>query len=309
MLDAVTLDQLRVFVAAAETGSFSGAARRLKRAQSAVSHAVMSLEAALEIRLFDRGGRTPVLTEAGRAHAGDARALISGAAELKARARSIADEVEPELSIAVDAILPKPPLIAALCAIRAEFPLLSITLYTEALGAVDDRVIEGKCSLGISALIPRGEEQLDRRFLTEIEMIPVAAADHALAKYEGEIPLMELQRHTQLVLTDRSSLSEGFSGGILSRHIWRFVDLETKQMFLRAGFGWGGMPRHMVEEDLAAGRLKRIAVTGWGRASHRLSLAVVQQRGRRPGRAGRWLLDHLEAALNPAPDAARRGAA
>ena len=67
MLDAVTLDQLRVFVAAAETGSFSGAARRLKRAQSAVSHAVMSLEAALEIRLFDRGGRTPVLTEAGRA--------------------------------------------------------------------------------------------------------------------------------------------------------------------------------------------------------------------------------------------------
>ena len=299
MLDAVTLDQLRVFVAAAETGSFSGAARRLKRAQSAISHAVMSLEAALGVQLFDRGGRTPVLTEAGRALAGDARSVISGAAELKARARSIADEVEPELSIAVDAMLPKPPLIAALCAIRREFPLLSLTLYTEALGAVENRVIEGKCSLGISALVPRGEDQLDRRFLTEVEMIPVASADHALAQYDGEIPLIELQRHTQLVLTDRSSLSEGFSGGVLSRHIWRFVDLETKHAFLRAGFGWGGMPRHMVDDDLAVGRLKSIAVAGWGRAPHRLPLAVVQQRGRRPGRAARWLLDHLDAALNP----------
>jgi len=299
MLDALTLDQLRVFLAAAETGSFSGAARRLKRAQSAISHAVMSLETALEVRLFDRSGRMPVLTEAGRALAGDARAVIAGAAELKARARSIAEEVEPELSIAVDAMLPRPPLIAALCAIRQEFPLLSLTLYTEALGAVESRVLDGTCSLGISALIPRGEDELERRFLTEVEMVPVVAADHALAQLDGEVPLMELQRHTQLVLTDRSARTEGFSGGIFSRHLWRFVDLETKHEFLRAGFGWGGMPRHMVEEDLAAGRLRQLAIAGWGRVAHGLALCVLQQRGRRPGRAARWLLDHLDAALNP----------
>jgi len=308
MLDALTLDQLRVFVAAAEMGSFSGAARRLKRAQSAISHAIMSLEATLEVSLFDRNGRTPVLTEAGRALAGDARAVIAGAAELKARARSIAEEVEPELSIAVDAMLPQAPLMAALCAIRREFPLLSLTLYTEALGAVESRVIEGKCSLGISALVPRGEDELERRYLTDVEMVPVAAADHALARHAGEVPLMELQRHTQLVLTDRSALTEGFSGGILSRHLWRFVDLETKHAFLRAGFGWGGMPRHMVEEDLAAGRLKRLAIAGWGRAPHGLPLSVVQLRGRRPGRAARWLLDHLDAALNPREAARAAGA-
>jgi DNA-binding transcriptional LysR family regulator len=253
------------------------------------------------VQLFDRTGRMPVLTEAGRALAGDARAVISGAAELKARARSIADDIEPELSFAVDAILPKAPLIATLSALRQEFPLLTVALYTEALGAVESLVLEGKCSLGISALLSRADDRLKRRYLTEVEMIPVTAAGHPLAQLDGMISLMELQRHTQLVLTDRSPLTEGFSGGVVSRHIWRFVDLETKQAFLRAGFGWGGMPSHMVEEDLAAARLKRILVAGWDRVPRHLPLSVVQQRGRRPGRAARWLLDRLDAALNPAP--------
>ena len=304
MLDALTLDQLRVFVAAVETGSFSGAARRLRRAQSAVSHAVMSLEATLDVQLFDRSGRMPVPTVAGRALADDARVVLAGAAELRAKARSIAEEVEPELAIAVDSILPKQPLMFALSAVRQEFPLLSLTLYTEALGAVESRVIEGKCSLGISALVPRGEDTLERRFLTEVEMVPVVAADHPLARHAGEVPLIELQRQTQLVLTDRSPLSEGFSGGILSHHLWRFVDLETKHAFLRAGFGWGGMPRHMVAEDLAAGRLRELAIAGWGRSPNGLALTVVQQRGRHPGRAARWFLDHLDAALNPREEAA-----
>ena len=37
MLDAVTLDHLRIFIAAADEGSFSAAGRRLRRAQSVVS--------------------------------------------------------------------------------------------------------------------------------------------------------------------------------------------------------------------------------------------------------------------------------
>ncbi len=52
MLDPMTLDQLRVLVAVAETGSFSAAARRLGRVQSAVSQSVQSLETALGTTLF-----------------------------------------------------------------------------------------------------------------------------------------------------------------------------------------------------------------------------------------------------------------
>ena len=66
MLDAVTLDQLRTFIAAAEEGSFSAAGRKLRRAQSVVSQTLANLEGQLGVRLFDRSGRYPRLTEQDR---------------------------------------------------------------------------------------------------------------------------------------------------------------------------------------------------------------------------------------------------
>ena len=72
MLEPVTLDQLRILMAIVETGSFSAAARRLSRAQSAVSHAVL----ALGTPLFDihyAFGSTTILCESDAidARAGD----------------------------------------------------------------------------------------------------------------------------------------------------------------------------------------------------------------------------------------------
>ena len=67
MLDAVTLDQLRTFIAAADEGSFSAAGRKLRRAQSVVSQTLANLEAQLGVTLFDRSARYPSLTDEGRA--------------------------------------------------------------------------------------------------------------------------------------------------------------------------------------------------------------------------------------------------
>jgi len=75
MLDGVTLDQLRTFIAAVDEGSFSAAGRKLRRAQSVVSQTLANLEAQLGVRLFDRSARYPRLTEQGRSLLADARAV------------------------------------------------------------------------------------------------------------------------------------------------------------------------------------------------------------------------------------------
>jgi len=62
MLDGVSLDQLRTFIAAVDEGSFSAAARKLLRAQSVVSETVSNLEEQIGVPLFDRSGRYPKLT-------------------------------------------------------------------------------------------------------------------------------------------------------------------------------------------------------------------------------------------------------
>ena len=75
MLDGVTLDQLRTFIAAVDQGSFSAAGRKLRRAQSVVSQALANLEAQLGVRLFDRSERYPKLTDEGRSLLVDARSV------------------------------------------------------------------------------------------------------------------------------------------------------------------------------------------------------------------------------------------
>ena len=69
-LDAVTLDHLRIFIAAADEGSISAAGRLGRRAGSVVSQVIAALEGQLGVPLFDRGSRYPRLTNQGCAHRG-----------------------------------------------------------------------------------------------------------------------------------------------------------------------------------------------------------------------------------------------
>ena len=78
MIDPLTLDQMRALVVVAEAGSFSAAARRLGRVQSAISQSIQTMEATLGVTLFDRSTRTPALTEAGQAIVNDARRCSKG---------------------------------------------------------------------------------------------------------------------------------------------------------------------------------------------------------------------------------------
>src|SRR6185437_12837064 len=87
VLDGISLDQLRAFIAAVDVGSFSAGARRLRRAQSAVSELVSNLEAQLGVLLFDRSERYPKLTSAGVQLVADARVVVANVDLLKARAR------------------------------------------------------------------------------------------------------------------------------------------------------------------------------------------------------------------------------
>src|SRR5450759_889305 len=101
MLDNVTINQLRAFVAVCDQGSFSGAARELNRAQSAISHAIKALERAFDVELFERNTRKATLTAAGRSLLPDARAVISRNDEMNTRAVSIAKAGVTQVTIVV----------------------------------------------------------------------------------------------------------------------------------------------------------------------------------------------------------------
>ena len=304
MIDPLTLDHMRVLTAVAETGSFSAAARKLGRVQSAVSQAVQTMEATLQIALFDRSGKIPKLTEAGQALLQDARAVLERTYAMRARARAIRDDLEPELTLAVDDFFPMPLLMRSLESLREEFPTLPATLFTEAIGGAYETLMSGAARMAIYPIHGVRSPDVMAEFLTTIPLAPVVAATHPLARLGRPAAREDLEAHVQLVLTGRNAYAQSLRGGVVSPHIWRFADLTTRLAFLLAGFGWCNMPLHMVQEHVDAGRLFRLAVAHLEPAPE-FSVYVVSPRDRPLGRAGRWLVADLRARLMQCPTAFR----
>src|SRR5580704_6363955 len=293
MLDGVSLDQLRTFITAVDEGSFSAAARKLNRVQSAVSGWISGLEDQFGVVLFDRSGRFPKLTPEGVLLLADARSIVSGVATMKARAKLMASGLETELSVVVDVFFPTAVVSEAAKAFASRFPLTPLRLFVEGLGAAYQPVLEGRCSLGILATIPVAFPSLVSERLGEVPLVAVASSGHPLARFR-RIPRHEMAKHLQLVLTDRSDLMTGRDFGVVSPSTWRLADLSTKHAFLKDSIGWGGMPLHMVEKDVASGSLVVLNADDVPPGGYMLTMSAYHRTSDPPGPACRWLIDHLK---------------
>jgi DNA-binding transcriptional LysR family regulator len=294
MLDGVSLDQLRAFIAAVDEGSFSAGARKLRRAQSAISELVSNLEGQIGIALFDRSARYPKLTPAGTLLLSDARSVVANVDHLKARAKGIAGGLESELSAVVDVLFPIEGITGSAKEFRDRFPRTPLRLYVEALGGAYKPVIDGRCSLGVVGSLPLMPASMTAERLEGVEIVMVAAREHPLAALQGVVTKAELTKHVQLVLTDRSELSEGREFGVLSPLTWRLGDLFAKHAFLLSGLGWGGMPLHAVKRDLAEGRLVALSIEDMTPEGMILPMSAVYLTAKPPGPAGRWLIERLK---------------
>ncbi|MGF6770190.1 DNA-binding transcriptional LysR family regulator [Paraburkholderia sp. GAS199] len=294
MLDGISLDQLRTFIAAVDEGSFSAAARKLNRVQSAVSGWVGGLEDQTGVVLFDRSGRFPKLTPEGALLLADARNIVAGVDTLKARARLMTSGVEAELSVVVDVFFPTAVVSAVARAFAEKFPLTPLRLFVEGLGAAYQPVLDGRCSLGILPPLPQSFPSLVSERIGDVPLIAVASACHPLASVKHRIPRRELAKHVQLVLTDRSDLTAGRDFGVASAMTWRLADLSTKHAFLKDCVGWGGMPLHMVEKDIAEGTLAVLDVDDMPPSGWMLTMSVYHRPSQPPGPAGKWFVDCLK---------------
>jgi DNA-binding transcriptional LysR family regulator len=295
MLDGVSLDQLRTFIAAADEGSFSAAARKLLRVQSVVSQLVSNLEAQTGVALFDRSRRYATLTAEGVVLLVDARRVVAAVDTLKARAKGMASGLEPELSVVVDVMFPMQVVTEAAKEFRSRFPQVPLRLYVEALGGAFRPILDGSCTVGVVGSLPLTPPSLSSERLAGVELVMIAARGHPLAAQKGTILRSELSKYIQLVLTDRSDLSAGREFGVLSPQTWRLGDLFAKHAFLLSGLGWGSMPYHAVKQDIARRKLVTLSIEDIPPGGLVLRMAAVYPTAAPPGPAGRWFVERLKA--------------
>lgn len=290
----ISLEHLRTFVAVAEAGGVSAAARRLARPQSAVSYAIMRLEEQLGVSLVDRTAYRAGLTQAGHALLSQISALLRSADDLWAQAEGLSRGLESELVIAIDAMFPPDLLIPALQQLHGAFATLRVRLQAASLEAVHRLVVEGGADMGLAVAPDGAAPGLAQVSICKVELVCVAAPHHPLATLPGPLEPAQLEGWLQLVLSPEAQ-DEGPDRGVHGLQTWRLNDLSTKRAMLLAGAGWGSMPFHLVSDDLDQGRLVRLNPVRWDGPSGlpRLPMSLVWRADRGLGPGGTWLRDRL----------------
>jgi DNA-binding transcriptional LysR family regulator len=293
MLEGVTLDQLRMLAAIADAGSFTAAGKHVARAQSAVSHAMASLEAQLGVALFDRSTKTPTITAEGTAILEDARVVIARTDRLKARARGMASGLEAKITLAVSVVAPRAGLIDTLTAFSSAFPVISLRLFIEEVGGVAQLVSNGIADLGVvgaPSLRATPTDGIERVALGFVDIMAVCAPDYALARRVGALSEADLLDHRQLVPTSRAL---PLYPNRMVQDVWEVADLGVRCDMIKAGLGWGTAPVHMVGEDVAVGRLVQLDITARPDEAMRVPLFAIHRTDDTPGPALRWLIDTM----------------
>jgi DNA-binding transcriptional LysR family regulator len=124
----------------------------------------------------------------------------------------------------------------------------------------------------------------------EVEVVAVASPAHPLALAGVALAESDLAEHRQLVPTSRARQPYP---NTLVREVWRVADLGTRRDMILRGMGWGTVPRHLVVDDLAAGRLIRLDLKTRADELMRVGLFAIHRADTLPGPAGQWLIARL----------------
>jgi len=284
-----TLQQLQCFDAVVTEGGFQAAAARLGRTHPTVFTAIGNLEAQLGLALFDRSGYRTRLTDAGRSFHEKAGAFLAEMQALQRHAERLSLGEESELRVVVGDLTPVAPTLGLLRRFFDDHPATRLHLHFEALSGPWERLFDGEADL-ILHHIDKSDGRLDFIDLFTVRLTPVAAPEF----FEpGELTPERLKARAQCVIRDtaRHSTPRDYFLVEGARQLTVSDQLMKRELILQ-GMGWGHMPGHLVDEDLATGRL--VALRGPGLAGGRAELVAARRRDAPHGPVAERLWAHID---------------
>ncbi|WP_145589133.1 LysR family transcriptional regulator [Yersinia rochesterensis] len=283
-------EALIAFVEAAALGSFSAAARKLRKSQSTISTAITNLEADLGLTLFDRQARLPVLTDHGRRVLSHVQEILAASERLDNLSIRLAAQVETRLTFVLsDTYQPthhesllrrfeqRYPDIEFECLIAEDFDVIDLLQLRRAhIGVVE---VQHHYPPDIAA----------NRLPAQTEMAIFVKPDHPLAQLPHVHP-EQLATTRQLRLNTYNRTERNQSQGLM----WSAPSYLMLLEMAEQGFGWAILPRWLVEQ-YSHKKLVALSTLGWPKT---ISIDAVWSKKKPPGPAGYWLLDQLTGKTN-----------
>ncbi len=176
----LNLNDLSIFLTAAECGNFSETGRQMHLSQPAISQKIDGLEKRFGTKLFTRQGRAVRLTEAGQALQPIARELLASARRLEETMASLQGDVVGEMNIGCSTASGKYLLPRLIARFRRDYPQVRINVLISSRNSVLDRLLAGELSLGVLSKKIEHRDLDYQDFFTE-DVILIAAANHPWA--------------------------------------------------------------------------------------------------------------------------------
>ena len=292
------LDGIATFVAVAEAGSISEAARRLRLSKSVVSDRLVELERSLGVRLVHRSTRRLSLTEDGVTFRERASRIAHEVEEAMAEMAQRSGALVGPLRISAPVTFGRMHLGPAVYPFLAQHPGIELTLD------LDDRRVDVSAE-GYDAVVRHGP-LLDSRLvawrLAPSRRILVASPDY-LTRYGTPGAAGDLEGHRGIFYTNRGIDDWRFPGStgatiVRARVALRVNNGDMMRDAVLSGIGIALLPTFIVGSDIASGRLRAIDV---GLQSAPEFIYVAHLEGRRPSAKLRAFAECLREAFGEPP--------
>lgn len=284
-----SLDQIDVFVACVDAGSFSAAARRLGKSQSTVSSTIANLEASLGTALFDRTTKVPRLTAAGHTLLLEARDLLDRALTLESHADSLAAGNPTRVTLALD--VPYHLVMPPLRDFAGRYPHIDIDIRHPVHGDVPGLVLSGDADLGVAFVLPGYDHKLEFHQMGKLILCHVAHRSHSLARQES-VSFTDLQAYRHLAHSMHSRVMPT-AEYLRPVQAWRADSYTAVIAMLRAGLGWATVPRQLILDDLESGEFVDLQLEAYPYTDYLVGVDLLWGRAVAFPEALVWLRDRL----------------
>jgi DNA-binding transcriptional LysR family regulator len=257
--------QLEHFLAVAEEGSFTRAAARVRRTQSAVSQNVKKLEEAIGVPLFARDMPELSLTEAGRAIVDRARRILALREDAIRQVGELRILSSGNLTIAAHESAALYLLPAPLRRYFERFPRIKVGIHRRRLDEIPRQVMDREFDIGFVKDEPAFPE-LRSILVYSDDMILIASPRHPLAAWPKlqvkDLGSESFMVHHLCVATEQKIRRFFESHGThcnIAAELWSF---ESIKHFVQQDVGLAFVPRITVLHELSAGTLVGLPLEG-----------------------------------------------
>lgn len=251
-------DEIAVFLAVMDSGSFAAAARRLGRVPSAVSMTIGMLEAQLDLLLFDRSGREVKPTEHALSLEPMARQLIMQLRQIGLHALSLNEGLERRLTLAVSPEILDASWSRPLATLGREYPGLEVVILAAAQDDARKLLHDGVAQLILAHENSIVDAKESIQVVGRESFICVISPKHEFVQQNGCLRAKDIFDLRQIVVASRTndSVDPRF---MVSRQQWRVDNFTTALHMVCSGAGWAYLPRALVRPLIDSGSLLEVA--------------------------------------------------